>query len=443
MDFQEELRRFREKVGSQQVAGLIIPGSLQATTAALLIGALQPARVAFLLTPDTRGMSQKVAQLLATDATHWEQPPDDHSNILQMYGSLRKIIDAWSDLPREQIAVDVTGGTKLMSVGLAKAAYVLKITTLYIESEFAPDANGRNVPQPGTQGLVLPSDPYVVFGDLEEAEARRLYDAHDYDGAHRVFTELVGRVPLRHDYKLCAAMAHAYALWDAFNLAAAEAELHSIQQHPALNQAQQQCLAEQIDLITTVRPLVELPKHRSNMQQFATAQVRLLADPRVAGALLATLYSNALRRADQDRRDTAALLLYRCLELMSQQRLATHGVCTEWARDPMRRLTGQFPDLADLLRNPKAGWSKITLGQGYDILRVIGDAFGTRCDLSRIQQGAENRNQSLLAHGFAFISSGDYDDFKAVVDEVIAHWCAVQQVDWQASLQRATFMPLP
>mgnify|MGYP001081666369 CR=1 FL=1 len=67
MDFSEQLQRFRERVGNRRAEALILAGSRQEDTAALLIGALQPNRVAFLLTPETYDFLRKVATKLGRE----------------------------------------------------------------------------------------------------------------------------------------------------------------------------------------------------------------------------------------------------------------------------------------------------------------------------------------------------------------------------------------
>jgi hypothetical protein len=77
MSFQEQLERFRERTAEHRgtYRGLILLGSKQRspTTAALLIDALQPARVAFLLTAETRALAvpANVAREIKGDSDTW------------------------------------------------------------------------------------------------------------------------------------------------------------------------------------------------------------------------------------------------------------------------------------------------------------------------------------------------------------------------------------
>jgi len=452
MDFHEELHRFRERTtDKERFRALIILGSGQETTAALLMGTLQLEHVAFLLTESTGDLPQRVAKALegfsdlpplATQPQQWLCPKGDHSAPLQVYEGVKQVYDVWrsAGIEPSSIAVDVTGGMKPMSVGLEKAAHLLGLTTIYLESEYGPGPTpGTRRPISGTQRLVIPPDPYQVFGDLEAAEAKRLYAAHDYDDAQQRFAKLAKRVPSHPHYALHAQLAMAYSQWDNFNLGAAEDQLGGlITTHRAtLTREALQCLEDQVRLLQRIRPLCEDRRPRNNhaMNSFAQRQVGQLKQLPVATALLAVLYANALRRRDQNRLDLASLLLYRCLELMSQQRLATHGVYTDWPRNRMAQLEAEFPSLS----SPQ---HKIVMGQGYKILQTIGDPFGADCDLERIRTGADSRNQSLTAHGFTFISEEDFYTFKEVVDEVQAIWCEVNNINWKKYLETATFLDI-
>jgi CRISPR-associated protein, TIGR02710 family len=172
--FPDIFASFRATVGGYAFRGLVLVGTLQADTPALLIAGLNPERVAFLLTDQSRPKLDEVRQRLAQVADQaplrcspddWFCPDGDYSSVLRVYTGLRTVLDRWRDLERHEIAVDLTGGKSTMTVGLAKAAHVLRLTAVYVDSDYA---DGR--PVPGTQRLATPEDPYTVFGDLEAAE---------------------------------------------------------------------------------------------------------------------------------------------------------------------------------------------------------------------------------------------------------------------------------
>ncbi len=79
MDFAEELAAFRARTTDPGCRALIILGTRQPVTAALLVGTLSIERVAFLLTDETGTMPTQVAALLGVDPSGWLCPSGDHS----------------------------------------------------------------------------------------------------------------------------------------------------------------------------------------------------------------------------------------------------------------------------------------------------------------------------------------------------------------------------
>jgi CRISPR-associated protein (TIGR02710 family) len=330
MDFAAQLAAFRARSVDPGFAGLIVLGTEQHNvTAALLLGTLALRRVAFLLTPETTTFAEYIAGLLGRSSEGWECLVANHLDTREVYRSVKVLRERWDDIPDPaRIAVDVTGGRKPMSVGLEKAAHVLGMTTIYVESEYYPAGSEKRGVIPGTQRLVVPPDPYTVFGDLEAAEARRLYAAHDYEGAGRMLTELATRVPEHSPYALQAELAAAYAAWDAFDAPGALSHLARVvsaepSELPATARA---TLATQL---AALRQLVDDSVH---LREQRSPELAYLRDPARVLPLLGSLHANALRREAQRRFDVAALLHYRCLELLSQIRLATYGLLTDAPR---------------------------------------------------------------------------------------------------------------
>lgn len=441
MDFNEQLRLFCERVGNRRAVALILTGTGQTDTAALLLAALQPQRVAFLLTPETHDFPNHVAQKLDRDPDpNWLRKTARYTDINQVYRALRAIIEDWSDLPREQILVDLTGGTKMMSVGLAKAAYALDLDTIYIESDYQ-----QNKPVPGTQRLIAPPDPYEVFGDLEAEEAARAFNTHDYVSAARIYADLARRVPEpdRATYVALEQLAVAYTQWEAFDLQAAAQTLQrllskplpvKLTHHHNTLQSQQAALAR---LVQTIR----------TMSQPARA-LTTLQDLDAVLPLLGSLHANALRREAQQRYDTAALLRYRCLELMSQHRLATHGVLAEEPDlDTLKKRVSNLDqryrqiERATGLRerglqpNRDGTYSSITLLNGYLLLAALNDPLMKYVKPLEIRHRSRARNQSILAHGFRQITEAEYRDFVEVVERLLDQFFAIGQrsrSDWEA-----------
>ncbi|MCS7289733.1 MAG: TIGR02710 family CRISPR-associated CARF protein [Roseiflexus sp.] len=456
LSFSEVFQRFRTTVGNHTFRGLVLVGTLQADTSSLLIAGLNPERVAFLLTDLSRsgGFIAQCCERLAEIADQvslrcapddWFCPHGDHSDVLSVYTGLRAVLDRWSDLDRHEIAVDLTGGKATMTVGLAKAAHVLRLASVYVDSDY-----DKNRPIRGTQRFAMPQDPYLVFGDLEAAEARRLHNHHDYAGAEKIFRDLAQRVPGKQEYAIYADLSAAYLAWDSLAPQQAEAALDCVLAHdilPADLQKMRTTLEAQRRSLARLTAINQRLTQRNPQTSDALAA---LNDLDQVLALLGSLHGAALRRAAQGRYDVAALMRYRCLELLSQHRLATYGV---WTAEPsFDAVLQRVPDLNERYRQVQRtqGFRKlydlpersIALFDGYMLLQALDDPLVRGWNISEVRQRSYVRNTSILAHGFRPISRQEYDQFASLVDEVLDRFFALNQLSRQAWEQIYQFVPL-
>lgn len=430
-------------VGDAPIDGLITMGTGQELTAAMLVVACNPKRLAIIPTLGTEGFTERLRAMIGTSVP-WPEigpsiepiPPNDTNAI---YQALRQVIDAWPAGGR--YLADVTPGKKPMSVGVAKAATLLNLPTLYVDSQFA-----QNTVVPGSQRLIDLPDPYLVFGDLEAAEAIRLFHAHDYAGAQRIFADLAQRVPptAGKDYTVYANLADAYAAWDAFDLPVAQRVLATIaaMQLPASfdhDRIRAQAAA--------LQRLVQVAQYADGRDAQALAT---LADPTAVLPLLGSLYANALRREAQGRYDVAALLCYRCLELISQHRLARWGILSE--RPNFTRVLAQVPDLEQryerVVRNQGRkrffGLPDRAFGLfvGYMLLAALDDDLVHDYAIAQIEQRTELRNKSILAHGYRLITEHEYAQFAGVVADLLERFFSISDADRRVWEKTFTYITL-
>lgn len=440
MDFDAQLAAFRDRTEDPGFEGLILLGTEQHNvTAALLLGTLAPRRVAFLTTPETRSFPQFIAGKLGRTAEGWDCPDADHSSTREVYRAVKALREQWADIENPaRIAVDVTGGLKPMSIGLEKAAHLLELTTIYVQSDYGTLPDGRRGYLPGTQRLVVPPNPYLEFGDLEAAEARRIYASHDYTGAHRIFARLAAQVPERRDYSAQAKLAAAYAAWDSFDASEALLQLEQV-----LADTLPTSLAHERETLEAQRDqLHRLETNRVQLRERRSPEITFLRRSELVLPLLGSLHANALRREAQGRYDVAALLRYRCLELLSQQRLAGYGILTDAPRyeDAIRAHPTLARDYERIERSiftrgrPRGmpGYqdsAKVTLFNGYMLLAALDDQLVAGYDIRQIREQSDARNRSALAHGFRPITRQEYDPFRDTVETMLDRFLAVSMID--------------
>lgn len=336
----------------------------------------------------------------------------------RLYAAVKEAIKPYlrTDRANPHIAVDITGGTKVMSVGAAMAVSLIGGRFFYILSSTTRDDIQQR--QVGSEQPCPLVDPYLVFGDLDRRRAQELYRQHDYLGAARIYLELAQRVHTSHGDQQWATLSEAYAAWDVFDLKHAAERMNTFI-----------LLIDREDtdsLLRTAKPLlVQQAQVLDELAKIATSVEKgpplvLLQQLEPVLAVLGSLYQNAVRREAQGRYDVAALLLYRCLELMSQRRLALLGIDTA----------------------PSKGRA-IGVSAGYRRLKDENDAFVAGYDIQRIDQRSKARNRSILAHGLRLITQTEYNEFKVVVEEILTLFMAVEsrnRTHWEQSFR---FFALP
>ena len=342
-----------------------------------------------------------------------------------LYQAIKRAVQPYlrSGRNNPQIALDVTGGTSVMSVGAAMAVSLVGGQLLYIPSDPRPDDPTKR--QIGTERCLPFADPYTVFGDLEAAEAQRNFQQHDYAVAAQLFSDLAARVPENASYAAAAALAAAYADWEIFAFAQASAQLSTLLKQPL---ATLPMLAVHTELLARQQALLDrLTDISAAVVRRDGAALGTLADALAILPLLGTLHGAAIRRATQKRYDFAALFRYRCLELISQHRLASYGIL---CNKPDYRAAGIAPALMkerfgevqrvvgrkDLKKLPERN---IALFDGYMLLATLDDPLVRGYDLKQIEARTNARNHSVLAHGYRLIGQDEYDAFAEVVDAMI------------------------
>jgi CRISPR-associated protein (TIGR02710 family) len=165
--------------------------------------------------------------------------------------------------------------------------------------------------------------------------------------------------------------------------------------------------------------------------------LELLRDPARVLPILGSLHSNAFRRQQQGRYDVAALLRYRCLELMAQQRLATYSILME--RPEFDQAEQMIPDLESRYRAVSQAQGRrrfhglpdraFGLFVGYMLLAALDDPLVQGYAIGQIEERSRARNKSILAHGYRLITADEYALFSEVVDAVLTRFFVVISED--------------
>ncbi len=304
-------------------------------------------------------------------------------------------IQRWRSCPGGKVIVDLTGGTKVMSIALAFVARRWQCTFRYIggtQRERRPSGPGAVVT--GAEEVIHSHNPLDLLGYQLAEDALTLANAGNYAAAQSQL-EQGGRSPadpcVRRSLQTLAQLLKVLALWDQFQ--------HS----------------------DAARALAAVEKNRNDLGYFLDdascravenslgswkERLEILAKGRPSRELIEDLLANAERRARESRYDDAVARLYRAVEAMAQWPLAErHGIADTGAVPP-----DKIPErLRSELRPRDDGAFELGLQNAYRLLEALGDPLSARfrhLNLHHPQQSPlAERNQSILAHGWKPVSS--------------------------------------
>lgn len=423
------------------VYGVIISVGTSPEPLVLSICTLKPERVLFLCSLDSERFLDIIVTQTKLSPCQWEKREIDPNNPLSIYKEIREAWIRWGKRP--EIIVDFTGGTKSMSAGMAMAGHIIGARMVYVANKKYLSEHRR--PEPGTEYLEFLSNPYEIFGDLEEGKANLLFKRHDFAGAGRIITELKTKVAEPRRYEVLEWYIGSCEAWDALNFEETSRKLdqvirlvrqYSISGEPFILKCELEILARQSEYLKRLSS--RIPKGSKK------PDLKLLQDDISIKTLIFTVYKNAIRREEQGKFDMAALLLYRLLEMMEQHRLAIYGFDTSNPDYSLLPKTGQDTllehfnqKLLSMNQKPVTELpAQVSLLQGYFFLEIIVDPFQINqatIHWKKFCNELESRNYSILTHGFALVSREQYTKFKEMVVTLLNLFCQVEKIDQQAA----------
>jgi CRISPR-associated protein (TIGR02710 family) len=304
---------------------------------------------------------------------------------------LPQILKKWSVDPRD-LVVDYTGGTKTMSVALTLATIDNSSLYTYIGG-VARTKEGLGVVINGKESMWYLDNPWDELAVSERKEARILFNRARYSAAAQIFSKTAERVSEVNKafFEAMKELAEGYDLWDRFRHKEAKNKLYRskkiIDTFAAASDK-----AEMVLLANALKNNLNFLEEIENAQE----QKGLL--------LCYDLLANAKRRADlEDKFDDAIARVYRAIEALAQFRLEfKYGIKTSDVR------TAQIPEpLREEYErryvDEKTSKIKLPLFASYSLLQELGDELGKSFFAhyeNRLRSVLDQRNRSILAHGF-------------------------------------------
>jgi CRISPR-associated protein (TIGR02710 family) len=366
----------------------------------------RPARAIFVVTAQTRSYVTDSILPKLTEAgwadfdagrydLHELTDAQDFNGIIDQLRKLDDQVANWQS-KSGQVIVDFTGGTKPMSAALAAAAMRWPCQISYVGG-IERSKDGVGIVLSGKEQIVHTQNPADTLGLLALDTALKLMRSHAFAAAQATLKEslhLITAPARKAELTAVMTLVDALADWDRFQHQTAFNKLrdfdkHTHNLHAALGQSATQ---------TLIRDVTKLQTHLQ----------AIIADPAdsPSSAKIHDLLANAKRRMDEQRWDDAVARLYRAIEAIAQERLASQHSIPDTGNVPISELPESLQ--TEWASRAEAGNLKLGLQDSYYLLQIFDDRIGTEFANANLADKQKSpltaRNQSILAHGHQPVS---------------------------------------
>jgi hypothetical protein len=298
-------------------------------------------------------------------------------------------------LDNEQVVIDITGGTKVMSATAGALAWESNLPMCYLDGGWVPEHGAAGMSRLGR--LELKANPSRLRGYQYRAEALTAYSLGNFVVAEERFAASRKLIDDSFFDLLGIGLCRCYMAFADFDGERLKHELRALKDTLEIGAVRRLC-HEGIDIDAHVQALESF----ANEDELAT----------VAGfAELADLYRL------QKRYDFSGLLWYRTIEALVEYRLSHiapgfrlnrpdwEGLSKTLGFESVTDLEQQFTQFLNGMRNALP--NKVDLLAGFTILCLATDLtehWGEGKPLKRLTRLGEIRNSSYLAHGKGSLS---------------------------------------
>jgi len=392
------------------------------------IDSQNPDAIAFLVTESSKPTVEKAASFLRSKfrneslAALCEQSisnglscviaDQDANSIDKCYSAsvqaLNNLIEQGA-LPQRTV-VDFTSGTKVMSAAVVMAAVKCGCRKTSYVGGSKRNENGRVLR--GTSEVYV-AEPIRIKIDFATDDLVRNFNLLQFGACRTSIKELLDKFDESFLPKIAALrdMVELYDAWDKFDHTTAAGYLKQMDEFE-----KEWNLRLNGNRIAVKRLADAKEKAREDARQKRRKSLDLLAF--TGPDILADLFANAERRANQGQYDDALARLYRLTELVAQYLLRTkYGVETSDVNKDFLKERGLLEDYEEC-RN-RQGIIQLPLYRSYDLLLRLGeDTARLYTNDKEFRDHLTARNESILAHGFSPIGNGVYEKLRDSVKQL-------------------------
>lgn len=366
-------------------------------------------RVIFFASQETRESVTDIERVLNMRGELVALEKDDEYDFELCYQTARVAIQKALSTPEpKRIVVDITGGTKTMTAALALAASDHQLEFAYVVSDKQPDGSFK-----ANSEKVKPfANPLHKYHIRELERLQNSFNAGDFRAAYETIQTILERSQGNDFdtafYGALSELITAFERWDLFNHQQASdvfsTAMKMLKPLAAAKSSAWQVWVKEVGQLQQVLLELKAAKKQPSM------------------VLMQDLLANADRRITRGEYDDAVARLYRAVDLYCEILLTQAGVSMN---DTLYTLPEKDKHLIHEFRpDRQKSHSTLKLTGIYDVARLAamlepqkGGALLQALERGSLKKILEQRNESILAHGFDPIGKDSAEKLRRVLLE--------------------------
>ncbi|MBD3212961.1 MAG: TIGR02710 family CRISPR-associated protein [Candidatus Lokiarchaeota archaeon] len=444
----------------QKYQGLIFTIGFSPEPIVLNILANEPESVYFIYTKESEVILNEIIDETQLKPSYYRRGRMERISAADSYNQVKRGIQFLSEekaIPIERIALDPTGGTKIMSVGCGIAASIFNLDILYVNNrKYNPEIRR---PEPGSEVLVSIPNPFDIYQDDKILEGLKYLETLNFAHAREIFYKISRTSTNPLFAKLLALISDMLYQWDMINYHEALSSIGKIIK--LINQIEQNISKIKDDVISV---LEKWENYLEIIIEYINKGKREVE--KISPLLIYDIKKNADREFEKGIYNNASLKYYRTIEMINQYILFTQfnintqepeydNVPEEYKNELIKKDSTPKKDAIQeiILKKYNILWKDIyektnILGEykereilprrigliaGVIMRYILGDPNINKDLVFRIHATAEQRNNSIFAHGIESVDKKTCKKLKKVCVTIM------KSIQIDSNLKKAVF----
>jgi len=377
----------------------------------------KPEQIIFLASHDSVALSGELFKSLDYHPKVSYEITEDPNLMFECYKKARQCMDRVKKarVSPNEVMVDYTGGTKVMTAALILAAVSNSYRFNYVGGT-RRNKDDVGIVIDGHEKMFAEMSPWSIFAEEERRQVITLFNSRRFSAVIEIIDIALERelpIQIRDYFRFIRPLSEGFLKWDQFEHIVAMRRLDD--GFAKLNEYLYAYADEALEIFSN-----QVQSCKDFLEKIVTLTDRMKKKDII---LIDDLLNNARRKIADKRYDDAAARIYRALEMYGQIVFKEISGCSNDKVKP-EMIPEEFKEkFIRKFRDPRSSHLKLPLTATFEYLQAKGHSAGVRFferkkEIKNIQS---NRNDSILAHGIKHVSEKAINSiFKTVSDFVQA-----------------------